>query len=222
MVNREGPDNRCFISKAIGDLYPCIDGSQGPEHSSVARIIRLLTEIREGKGTRDHLQALRGVAETLEGDAKQQVGAPVLSLLKERQEEFFCHLEEKKCAAGTCFQHLPAPCQNACPAHIDIPTFLALIGHGRYEEATEVILKDIPFPWACGLICPHPCEDACLRGEMDQPISIQLMKAYTARITADNGGYRSPAVAPRKPEKVAIVGAGPSGLSAAYFLALRG
>ena len=222
MVDRELPNNKCFISKAIETLYPCIDNYQGPERNSVARIIRLLTEIREGKGTRDHLPALQIVAEALAGDAKRQVGMPVLSLLKERQEEFFRHLEEKRCLAGTCFQSLPAPCQNACPAHIDIPTFLALIGHGRYAEATEAILKDIPFPWACGLVCPHPCEDACLRGEMDQPISIQLMKAYTARITADNGGYRSPPVAPRKTEKVAIVGAGPSGLSAAYFLALKG
>ncbi|NTV58784.1 MAG: FAD-dependent oxidoreductase, partial [Deltaproteobacteria bacterium] len=222
MVDRERPDNRCFISKAIESLYPCIENYQGPERSSVTRILRLLTEIREGKGTRDHLQALQGVAETLDSDAKHRVGMPVLSLLRERQEEFFHHLEEKKCIAGTCFQHLPAPCQNACPAHIDIPTFLALVGHGRFEEATEVILKDIPFPWACGLICPHPCEEACVRGQMDQPISIQLMKAYTARIAADNGGYRSPPAAPSKPEKVAIVGAGPSGLSAAYFLALKG
>jgi NADH-quinone oxidoreductase subunit F len=222
MVDRERPNNKCFISEAIETLYPCIESHQGSERSSVARIIRLLTEIREGKGTRDHLPALQHVAETLNGYAKEQVGTPVLSLLKERQEEFFCHLEEKKCLAGTCFRHLPAPCQNACPAHIDIPTFLGLIGHGRHEEATEVILKDIPFPWTCGLICPHPCEEACLRGEMDQPISIQLMKAYTARIAADNGGYRSPPVALRKPEKVAIVGAGPSGLSAAYFLALKG
>ena len=222
MVDQERPDNRCFISKAIESLYPCIENYQGPERSSVARIIRLLTEIREGKGTRDHLQALQGVAGTLDGDAKHQVGMPVLSLLREREEELFRHLEEKTCLAGTCFRHLPAPCHTACPAHIDIPTFLALIGHGRYAEATEVLLKDIPFPWACGLVCPHPCEEACLRGEMDQPINIQLMKAYTARIAADNGGYRSPPVAPRKPEKVAIVGAGPSGLSAAYFLALKG
>src|SRR5512136_980547 len=222
MVDRETQNNTCFISKAIETLYPCIENYQKPERNSVARIVRLLTEIREGKGTRDHLPALQSVAESLDGDAKQQVGMPVLSLLKERQEDLFRHLEERKCLAGTCFRHLPAPCQAACPAHIDIPTFLALIGHGRYGEATEVILKDIPFPWACGLICPHPCEEACLRGEMDQPISIQLMKAYTARIAADNGGYRSPPVALRKPEKVAIVGAGPSGLSAAYFLALKG
>ena len=222
MADRERPDNQCFISNTIETLYLFIEKYQGPERSSVTRIIRLLTEIREGKGTRDHLPALQSVAETLDGEAKQHVGTPVLSLLKERQEELFRHLEEKECSAGTCFRHLPAPCQSACPAHIDIPTFLALIGFGRYAEATEVILKDIPFPWACGLVCPHPCEDACLRGEMDQPISIQLMKAYTARIAADNGGYQSPPVAPRKPEKVAIVGAGPSGLSAAYFLALKG
>ena len=222
MVDRQGPNSRCFISEAIETLYPRLEQVQGAERSTVARLIRLLTEIREGKGTRDHVQALQSVAETLKGEATQQAGEAVLSMLLENREALSLHLEQKNCAAGSCFQHLPAPCQSACPAHIDIPTFLALIGHGRYEEATEVILHDIPFPWACGLVCPHPCEDACLRGDMDQPISIQLMKAYTARITAGRGGYRSPPAAARKPEKVAIVGAGPSGLSAAYFLALKG
>ncbi|MCU0594028.1 MAG: hypothetical protein MUC98_01020, partial [Desulfobacterota bacterium] len=130
MVDPQGPNTRCFISEAIETLYPRLEQYQGVERGAAARLIRLLTEIREGKGTRDHLQALQSVAGTLHGEAGQQVGEPILSLLREKQEAFSRHLEEKKCAAGTCFQHLPAPCQNACPAHIDIPTFLALIGHG--------------------------------------------------------------------------------------------
>ena len=212
----------CAIEQAITALVPETEKYDGATHAALTRLLRLLTEIREGRGTEDHLAGLHTVAENLEGDAKRLIGVPLLSLFKTRQEDFIQHVKDRSCPAGTCFLHQPAPCQAACPAHIDIPTFIALIGHGRYDEATEVILKDIPFPWTCGLICPHPCEDACLRGEMDEPISIQLMKAYTARIAADNGGYRSPLAAPRKPEKVAIVGAGPSGLSAAYFLALKG
>jgi NADH-quinone oxidoreductase subunit F len=215
-------NNDCFISRAIEDLYPYIEKVPAPTRYSVARIVRLLTEIREDRGSEDHLAAIRAIAENLVGDARQQVGTPVLALIEGRQEELLQHLIEKRCSQNKCFRHLPAPCQIACPAHIDIPSFLALIGHGRYHEATEVILKDIPFPWTCGLICPHPCEEACLRGEMDEPINIQLMKAYAARISMNDGGYRQPAITVKKPERVAIIGAGPSGLSAAYFLTLKG
>jgi NADPH-dependent glutamate synthase beta subunit-like oxidoreductase/ferredoxin len=99
---------------------------------------------------------------------------------------------------------------------------VAFIGEGRYAEATEVILRDMPFPWVCGMVCPHPCEDACLRSEMDEPVSIRLMKAYAARMASDRGRYPRPTVRQRRPEKVAVIGSGPAGLSAAYFLALAG
>jgi NADH-quinone oxidoreductase subunit F len=212
----------CSVRDAIELILPNLDKYEDSERETLNRMLRLLTEIREGKGLVAHLEALKTLAESLEGDAKEAVGVPILCFMQEREEEFLAHIKEGRCPAGVCFAYQPAPCQTACPAHIDIPTFLTLIGQGRYDDATQVILKDIPFPWTCGLICPHPCEDTCLRGEMDQPISIQRMKAYTAEISMGQHGYRKPPVPDQKREKVAIVGGGPSGLTASYFLSAKG
>jgi NADH-quinone oxidoreductase subunit F len=213
---------RCSVREAIELILPNLDRYEGSEQEILNRMLRLLTEIKEGKGLLAHLDALSTLAEMLEGEARASIGTPVLESVREGEEEFIAHIREGRCPAGICFAFQPAPCQTACPAHIDISTFLALIGQGRYDDATQVILKDIPFPWACGLICPHPCEDACLRGEMDQPISIQRMKAYTAKISMGQNGYGKAPAPDQKREKVAIVGGGPSGLSAAYFLAAKG
>lgn len=117
---------------------------------------------------------------------------------------------------------LPAPCHMACPAGIDVPSYLALVAHGRYEEALEVIRRDNPFAWVCGLICPHPCEKACVRAQLDQPINIRYLKAFVAEWVNNHAGYPCPK--PEKPSghKVAVIGSGPAGLSAAYYLALKG
>ena len=215
-------NERCTVRDAIALILPNLNRYDGPTREASNRMLRLLTEIGEGKGLVDHLEALKTAAKTLEGDAREAIGVPILTLAIEKQEDFLAHIKEGRCPAGVCFVYQPAPCQAACPAHIDIPKFITLIGQCRYDDATEVILKDIPFPWTCGLICPHPCEDACLRGEMDEPINIQLMKAYTAKMSMGGRGYRSPLIPNAVREKVAIIGGGPAGLSAAYFLALKG
>ncbi|MBC8442469.1 MAG: FAD-dependent oxidoreductase [Deltaproteobacteria bacterium] len=213
----------CIIHKTLTLIPAGSDRYDEDTRQTLNRIKRLLVEIKEGKGLLDHLPTLKTLASSLRGRAVEPIGLlPLLELLKENEKQLLDHVVNKHCSAGVCFAHQPAPCQSACPAYIDIPTVIALIGQGRYDEATEVILQDSPFPWTCGLICPHPCEDACLRGERDEPVSIQLMKAYAAKITADGQGYRNRPVAEKRPEKVAVIGSGPSGLSAAYFLAMKG
>lgn len=116
-----------------------------------------------------------------------------------------------------------APCQLNCPAGIDIPSFIALIGQGRFEEAVKVIREDNPFPWVCGLVCPNPCEAWCQRRYLDKPLCIKDLKAIAAKLTMEKaGGYKNPEPKNRYDEKVAVIGSGPSGLSAAYFLAVEG
>ena len=210
-------DEDCVIDKALTLMPVALDPYDEASCWTLNRIRRLLVEIKEGKGTPGHLSALKGLAHDLTGEAVESVALSLLALIEENSGPLLDHIVDKRCSKGVCFGYQPSPCQSACPAYIDIPTFVALIGQGRYEEATDVILQDSPFPWTCGLICPHPCEDACLRGEEDESISIQLMKAFTAKITADSGGYRKGPVLDKKPEKVAVIGSGPSGLSAAYF-----
>lgn len=115
-----------------------------------------------------------------------------------------------------------APCQTACPAGIDVPAYVALTALGRYEEAISIIRETNPFPWVCGLVCTRPCEFSCVRGYMDTPIAIKSLKGFLAEQVMAKGSYKNPEKQPDKNKKVCVVGAGPGGLSAAYYLALNG
>ena len=109
-----------------------------------------------------------------------------------------------------------------CPAGLDIPTYVTLIGMGRDAEAVEVIRKDCPFPWVCGLVCTRPCEFMCVRGRIDTPISIKTLKGFAAERAMSQGSYKNPPRASEKNKKVCVIGAGPGGMSAAYYLAQKG
>ncbi len=111
-----------------------------------------------------------------------------------------------------------APCQIACPAHMDIPKMNRLIAAGKFDEALKVVKKDIALPAVLGRICPAPCEGACHRKTVDEPISICLLK----RIVGDNGNETELPVVEKTGHKVLVVGAGPAGLAAAYYLQLKG
>jgi NADH-quinone oxidoreductase subunit F len=115
-------------------------------------------------------------------------------------------------------EQLPAPCQAACPAGIDVPSYVALIAHGRYREAVNLIREDNPFPWVCGLVCPHPCESSCVKGYQDAPIAIRALKGFVASTVEkmeDELVFHPPE---RYRGRVAVIGSGPAGLSAACFL----
>jgi homotetrameric NADPH-dependent glutamate synthase len=115
-----------------------------------------------------------------------------------------------------------APCKAACPAGIDVPGYIGLIAEGRYEEALALIKKDNPLPAICGRVCYHPCENVCSRGQTDECVAIDDMKRFVAELDLNNPDAALPEKQPAKPQKVAIVGGGPAGLTAAYYLALEG
>ena len=113
------------------------------------------------------------------------------------------------------------PCSYNCPAHIDIPEYVRLIADGRYQDALEIIRETVPFPHVLGLVCDHPCETECRRGDLQGAISIRNLKRFVAE--RDNGRWREKiSVSPDTGKKVAVVGGGPAGLSAAWFLRLKG
>jgi heterodisulfide reductase subunit A-like polyferredoxin len=113
-----------------------------------------------------------------------------------------------------------SPCTNACPNEVNAHAYVALIAQGRYPEAMDVIMRNLPLPGVIGRICPHPCETACRRGEVDEPLAICALKRFVAD-QVDIEQLPMPQIEKRA-EKVAIIGSGPAGLSAAYFLALDG
>jgi ferredoxin len=116
--------------------------------------------------------------------------------------------------AGDCM----GPCQIACPAGMDIPRMIRHIAEGHYDKAIEIVKEDIALPAVAGHICPAPCEKACRRGQIDEPVAICLLKRYAAELDLAEPAPYQPAVSPDCNKKVAIVGAGPAGLSAAYYL----
>ena len=115
-----------------------------------------------------------------------------------------------------------APCKLACPAGIDIQGYIGLIANGQYQEALALIKKSNPLPLVCGRVCPRFCEAKCRRNLVDEPVAINALKRFVADYDQNNGGGYAPELKPSTGHKVAIVGGGPAGLSAAYYLALEG
>ena len=222
-------DSVCMVAHSLELAYKSLD-SFSRENPKAAEILnhikRLLGEIEEGTGTRNHLATLEKVGSELllitSTGSERSLARPVLTALTYFNYDFIHHVEQGVCATGKRRGLSTAPCQAACPAGIDVPTYLALIAEGSYEDAIRVIREDNPLPWICGTICTHPCEAACTRAEMDQPISIMALKGFAAASVMASGGYPKPTMEVGTNQKVAVVGSGPAGLSAAYFLARKG
>ena len=205
-------------SESCGKCAPCRLGTN--------QFLEVLTRITRGQGRMADVAVLEDLGRTLKETSLcglgQTVPNPVLSTLRFFLKEYEEHILEHRCAGAVCDSMVISACQHACPAGIDVPNYVAAIAQGDYQRAVEIIRERNPFPAVCGRICIHPCEFKCRRGELDEPVSIRSLKRFAA------DWYFALADRPVEPfpvihaEKVAVVGAGPSGLTAAYFLAKMG
>ena len=199
--------------ESCGKCTPCRVGSKV--------LLEILTRISEGNGRMEDIDTLENLSKTIIDSALCGLGKtapnPVLTTLKYFREEYEAHIIEKRCPAMVCKRLTPSPCQNACPAGIDVPSYVALISHKRYKDSLELILEDNPFPSICGRTCTHSCEFECTRAEVDDPIAIMYQKRFVADLEIERAKKIKPLPVTKK-DKVAIVGAGPAGMTTAYYL----
>ena len=184
-----------------------------------------LIDITEGRGRHGDIEILQKLGRNIIASSLCGLGQtapnPVLTTIRYFRHEYEAHIYEKRCPAGVCKRLTPSPCQSSCPAGLDVPSYTALIAVGRYKESLELILEDNPFPSICGRVCARPCESSCMRADVDKAIAIKNLKRFVADLEIDRAKNVSPVPVTKK-EKVAIVGAGPAGLTAANDLAQLG
>jgi len=203
--------------ESCGKCTPCRVGTKV--------MLEILERISDGNGKMEDIDTLERLSQSIIDAALCGLGKtapnPVLTTLKYFREEYIAHIRDKRCPAMVCKRLTPAPCQNACPAGIDVPSYVAMISHKRFKDALDLIIEDNPFPTICGRACTHSCEFECTRGDVDDPINIMHQKRFVADLLLDRAKTVKPLPITQK-EKVAIIGAGPAGLTTAYYLKFMG
>jgi len=195
----------------------------------------LLDKIARGEGTHDDTEHLKEISQTMMATSKCEIGKtvpkPILDLMEHYKDQFDtcidAQIPSKHYAGDTNYiAKVTAPCTDMCPAHVDIPAYIEGVRDMVFTESLAATRQTMPLAHTCGRVCPHPCEDACRRTNLDEPISIMELKRLGADYETD---HELPWLHPVEPKplrndgkKVAIIGAGPAGLTAAYYLALEG
>ena len=204
--------------ESCGKCPPCRLGTK--------RMLEIVTRICEGRGEEGDIEKLEKLGRIIKDTALCGLGQtgpnPVLSTIRHFRDEYEAHIRDKRCPAGVCPDLVRAPCQNACPADVDVPGYVSLVGEKRYAEALRLHRDRNPFASVCARVCFHHCEEKCRRATVDEALAIRGLKRFMVEqeVTIQLPDIReSPDNAKRK---VAIVGAGPAGLSCAYFLARLG
>ena len=201
-------------NQTCGKCVPCRDG--------LPQLETLLKSILDGDATMETYEQMKKLATMIKDTADCAIGyqsaIEVLQGLETFHDEYISHIEKHECP-GEMGQKVP--CINMCPAHVDIPGYIALVGNEDYAGAINLIRKDNPLPTACAMICEHPCEERCRRNLIDDSINIRGLKKYAVdQVAADQVAVPKANVSTGK--KIAVIGGGPAGLTAAYFLGQMG
>ena len=208
--------SRAFLeichAQSCGKCVPCRVG--------LGQLKNLITDVLDGKATIRTLTEIQETAKSIMESADCAIGYEAANMVYKGaigfKDDYVEHIMYHRCLSTL---KQPVPCVSRCPARVDIPGYIALVREGRYEDAIRLIRKDNPFPTTCGFICEHPCEALCRRNMIVDAVKIRGLK----RMAADAAGYVAPPECAESTGKnIAVVGGGPGGLSAAYFLQLMG
>ncbi len=211
-------------SESCGKCVPCRVG--------LDKALRILNAISEGSGTAEQLQALEELSRMIRECSLCGLGQtapnPVLTTIRHFREEYEDHIVAHHCAAGICQELALSPCENSCPLRMNIPRFLELYREGRLDDAFESVILDNPLPASTGRVCQHPCDNRCRRQSFDQVVNMREVHRHIADTVFDSDHF--PALVerllarrlPSTGRRIAIAGSGPTGLTAAWYLALLG
>lgn len=208
--------SRAFLelchAQTCGKCVPCRIG--------LGQLNQFIKDVLDGKATMETLDIMEQTALTIMEAADCAIGYEAANMVYKGligyRDDYVEHIKRGRC---TCTYNQPVPCVSLCPAHVDIPGYIALVEEGRYADAIRLIRKDNPFPVTCGFICEHPCEARCRRNMVDDSVNIRGLK----RVAADFAGeVEPPKCAKSTGKRIAVLGGGPGGLSAAYYLQLMG
>ena len=213
----------CPVDLAASFLKTCYAQSCGkcvPCRVGLGQLEKMLAQVLDGPAQPDLLDLIEKTAESIYYSADCAIGSEaarmILKGVRGFRDDYMEHIVHGRCMGK---HNQPVPCVSQCPAHVDIPGYIALIHEERYTDAVQLIRKDNPFPSVCGLICEHPCEVRCRRTLVDDAVNIRGLKRYACE---HSGELPVPELSPSTGKKVAVVGGGPSGLSAAFYLSIMG
>ena len=217
------PPGLCPVDMALNFLNLCqaqTCGKCAPCRIGLAQLSNMLHEVLDGEPSENILRRIETTAQVIVDSADCAIGIDAAQLvllgLKGFKDDYEEHIFHHRCIGSL---ENPVPCVALCPAGVDIPGYISLINEGRCADAVRLIRKDNPFPTACAYICEHPCEARCRRNMVDDAINIRGLKRYAVD---QAGSVPQPKCAAPTGKSVAIIGGGPGGLSAAYYLALMG
>ena len=217
------PPGLCPIDMALNFLELCHAQTCGkcvPCRIGLGQLAQMLREVLDGQPDIQILRRIEQTAQTIVDTADCAIGINAAQLvlmgLQGFRDDYEEHILRHRCLGSL---KNPVPCVALCPAGVDIPGYIALVHAGRYADAVRLIRKDNPFPVACAYICEHPCGARCRRRMVDDAVNIRALKRYAVD---QAGQVPQPPCAPATGKKVAVIGGGPGGLSAAYYLALMG
>ncbi len=205
--------------ESCGKCTTCRDGSEA--------LLEVLTRICQGEGREGDIEYLEELSYAIKDASMCGLGTslpnPVLSTIKHFRDEYEAHIKYKQCPAVVCRGLISCSCHYSCPLKTDVPAYLTLTAKGEFDKALEVVRATNPLPVVCGRVCVAHCEAKCRAGDTGDPLAIREIKRFLSEYELRKGGAEKPPPPRRRhSEKVAIIGSGPAGLTAGYYLAQEG